>query len=65
MRGEHGVVIFVSKVKVTILQGWDLSQMDSNYAYSLQDVRGDQCVLVVPWDFFLVNCTIQGWDIIR
>ena len=60
MRGEHGVVISVSKVKVTYLQGWDLSQLDSFYMYPLQDVCGDQNVLIVPWDAIVVKWLDKG-----
>jgi hypothetical protein len=44
---EHRMVLFVSKVKVIVLQGWDLSQLASNYVYPLRDVRADQSVLEV------------------
>jgi hypothetical protein len=59
------MVFSVSKVKVNVLQGWDLSQLDSNYVYPLWDVRSDQSVLVVLGDVVAVNDAIQRHDIIR
>jgi hypothetical protein len=38
--------------------------MASNYAYPLQDVRGDQSVLLVLWDVVMVNRASQRRDII-
>jgi hypothetical protein len=65
MTGKHGVALSVSKVKVIVLQGWDLSQLASNYAYPLRYVHGDKSVLLVPWDVVTVNRANQRWDIIR
>jgi hypothetical protein len=65
MRCEHRVVLPVVEIEIVVLQRWDQSQIASNHAYPLQDVRGDQCVLEVSWDVVAVDRANQGWDIIR
>jgi hypothetical protein len=65
VRHEHRVVLSVTKIEIIVLQCWDLSQLASFYAYPLRDVRGDQCILEVPWNVVVVNCASQRWDVIR
>jgi hypothetical protein len=65
MGREHGIVLSVVEIEITILQGWDLSQLTSHYTYSLWNIHGHQCVLKILWDAIAVNCTSQGKDIIR
>jgi len=59
MGHEHGVVLSVIEIKVVVLQSWDLSQLGSNYAYPLRDVRSDQCILKIMWDAVAVNHASQ------
>jgi len=47
VRCEHHVVLSITKVEIIVLQCWDLSQLAFFYAYPLQDVRDDQCILEV------------------
>jgi hypothetical protein len=65
MRCVHGVVLSIDDIEITVLQGWDLSQLASKYAYPLRDVRGDQSVLIFLWDVVAVNRASQRRDIIR
>jgi hypothetical protein len=62
---EHRVVLYVPKVEIIVLQGWDLSQLDFFYVYPLWDVRGDQCILGVPWNVVAVNHASQSQDVIE
>jgi hypothetical protein len=64
MGHKHRVVLSASKVEITILQGWDLSQLASNYVYPLRDVHGDQSLLEVSWNDVAVHRTSQRQDLI-
>jgi hypothetical protein len=64
MRCEHRIVLPVSEVEVTDLESWDQSQLRSDCAYPLREVRSDQRVLKVTWDTVMTNCTSQRWDVL-
>jgi hypothetical protein len=64
MRCEHRIVISVSQVKVTYIEGWDQSQMWSNCVYPLREVFHDERVLEITWDIFTTNHTNQRRDVV-
>jgi hypothetical protein len=48
MWGKYAIVIVIYQVEVTDLQHHNLSQLQSNCTYPLQEVRSDQRVVKVP-----------------
>jgi hypothetical protein len=65
LRHEHRVVLSVTKVEIIVPQCWYVSQLASFYAYPLQDVHDNQCILKFSWNIVTVNRASQRQDVIR